>query len=210
MSRIAFAIQGFTKVWPPTDDRVWFNGLIPMGTSDPGGFNESTDFAFRFINNVRSVAAAFNYTSDFFGPPTNYTASATVPLNNGIIATELDLITGPFNWPGGEPAYNFSPGTDGGIGCVFESYNGLNSFHFRCDFSGNGISSVPFIGGSVSGVTVNIFGHHPIMYAAPGVTATGTFTMLPNEYWPYANAEGVPIWDSVTGVELITPPPQGF
>ncbi len=208
MSRIAFAIQGFTKVWPPTDDRVWFNGFIPQGTGDLGGFNESTDFAFRFINNVRSVAVAYDYFSDAFGPTVHYTGSGIAVLNKGIVS-ELDLITGPFNWPGGEPAYIFSS-HDGGIACVFESYNGLNSFHFRADFGGFGISSVEPIGGSPSPITVNVFGHHPTMYADPGVTTSGSFSMLPDSYWPYANSEGVPIWDSITGAELITPPPQGF
>ncbi len=205
MSRIAFAISGFTPVLPTTDDRCWFDWVIPQGTSDPGGFNETTEFAWIFCNRLRACSASFNYTSDFFGSPTAYTGSGVVQIQNGTLASELDLITGRF----GEQAYNFSS-TDGNIAAFFESYLDLNLWHFRCEFAGHGISSVPFLGGSTSGVTVNILGHSLPMYAAAGVTATGNFSLTQNEYWAYANADGVPVWDTTTGEELITPPPQGF
>lgn len=62
---------------------------------------------------------------------------------------------------------------------------------------------------SPSGVVATIFGQPFIFYVLNSNTVTGTFSIDYDSYWAYIGTDGLPIYDSLTGEQLIKPTPQG-
>lgn len=105
----------------------------------------------------------------------------------------------------------FSTGLGGFVGEIGIS-EWLMKAYVRIDVGGGAVQNADQENFHRSAVAFTFDGEpQPMWEGAVGQILTGTITIDPDQYWPYARSDGsLPIWDEITGANLIPPTDPEF
>lgn len=209
MPAIGFQEDGFGFDRQNPDYRCFFKFQIGPPPTGVPTFREDFLTTYKWFR--RTAVLSFTYDIDVDGPFFTGNLSGSGQAATGFPAPGSELSVGCCT----RVASSFSDSTGNLISCgvqVLDYDSDSQEFIWYPQFIlKGGINSDPnSLGDPVEvDVAVTILDQTIQLYAENGVTASGTFDITVQSYWPYQHSFYGPIWDSVTGDQLIDPIPEG-
>lgn len=208
MAGVGFQLLGYPGTIDPAtrDGRCWFPVGVPWFTTGTREPVLALDFDAAYLLGFAVRAVSFEYDI-------TVTPGGNIAGSGSLSPMRIDLITSPPN----EQWLPFCTLFSSIIidpnflvaGWGSDSYDPVTKLFYGTVFleTLSGLSTASAVGPATS-IAGDAFGFSFTVYASPGVSATGFFTLAIEEYWEYQLADGTICRDALTGeLKQDTPPP---